>query len=216
MDTDRSSTSDALLLVAQGCVHCASMLDSLSKLVKDGAIGRLEVVNIASHPEVAEQVGTRSVPWTRIGKFELAGAYTVSELTHWAELAAQDSGLAEYYGHLLNTGQLPKVNKLIRERADNLRHLVMLLSQADASIGVRIGISAVLEDLQGTDQLNSIIPELSALTCSELPHARADACHYLGLTDNPDVIPVVRKLLNDDSAEVQDVAKETLEALEAQ
>ncbi len=204
-----------MLLVGPGCAHCASMLDSLSKLVKDGHIGRLEVVNIVNHPEVAERVGTRSVPWTLIGKFELAGAYTVSELSHWTELAMQDSGLAEYYSHLLNTGQLPKVNKMIREKPDSLRNLVTLLSQEDASIGVRIGISAVLEDLQGTDQLNSIIPELSALTRSELPHARADACHYLGLTDNPDVIPVVRKLFNDDSTEVQEVAKETLEALEA-
>ena len=214
MDTLRSPAPDAQLLIAPGCAHCAAMLDSLSKLVKDGHIGRLEVVNIVNHPEVAERAGTRSVPWTRIGEFELAGAYTPTELLHWANLVAQDSGLVEYYGHLLGTGLLPKVNLLIRAKPDSLRDLVKLLSQQDTPIAVRIGIGAILEDLQGTDQLSSIISELVALTRSDLPQTRADVCHYLGLTGNPKVIPDVRKLLRDDNAEVREIAKESLNLLE--
>ena len=48
-----ASVPDAELLIAPGCVHCPVVLDGLSALVKAGAIGRLEVVNIAQHPEIA-------------------------------------------------------------------------------------------------------------------------------------------------------------------
>ncbi|MFZ0257771.1 MAG: HEAT repeat domain-containing protein, partial [Gammaproteobacteria bacterium] len=57
------SRPDALLLIAPGCAHCPVVLQSLAEMLKAGSLGRLEVVNIVAHPEVAKAVGTRSVPW---------------------------------------------------------------------------------------------------------------------------------------------------------
>ena len=48
---------DALLLLAPGCPHCPAVLEGLGALVKDGALGTLEVVNIAVHPERAAATG---------------------------------------------------------------------------------------------------------------------------------------------------------------
>ena len=70
----------AELLLAPGCAHCPVVLAALAELIKAGRIGRLEVINIASHPEEAEARGVRGVPWIRIGPFELSGAHTRQEL----------------------------------------------------------------------------------------------------------------------------------------
>jgi hypothetical protein len=58
--TDQSTVPpDALLLMAPGCAHCPVVLESLGRLLKDGRLGRLEVINVAAHPEAAVAAGTR-------------------------------------------------------------------------------------------------------------------------------------------------------------
>lgn len=189
------------------------VLDGLAKLLKQGAIGRLDIVNIVAHAEIARQVGTRSVPWTRIGAFELLGVRSQSELTRWAELASRDEGWGEYYGQLLESGQLAKVVEAIRMYPDTLGDLVSLLFHADSPIAVRIGIGAALEELQGNALLSNVTPILEELTRSPEAHTRADACHYLGLAGDPEVIPTVHALLDDDDPEVREIAMETLQEL---
>lgn len=213
MTSGRTSAADALLLIAPGCAHCPVVLEELSKLIKQGKIGRLEVVNVAEHPEVAEQVGSRSVPWTRIGHFEFTGVLSHAELLHWISLATQETGLAEYYSHLLETGQLDTVILLLGRPPHSLHQLVSLLFKKQLPMAVRIGIGAVLEEFQGGQLINDIISDLIELTTSQHAQTRADACHYLGLTGNPQIIPVVEHLIEDKNAEVREIAMETLELL---
>ena len=214
MKKHREPVPDALLLIAPGCVHCPVVLEGLSKLIKQGILGRLEVINVAEHPEVAEQVGSQTVPWTRIGPFELVGLQSHSELTRWANYAAGDAGTGEYYSQLLLSSQLPKAIESIRKHPEHLQELVGLLSQENTPMGVRIGIGAILEDLQGSRQLEQLVPLFIKLTNSNVASTRADACHYLGLTGNRDAIEVVAKLLSDESAEVREIARETLATLD--
>lgn len=214
MDQASPAPPDVLLLMAPGCAHCPVMLEALSRLLKEGALGRLEVVNIAAHPEIAQGIGTRSVPWTRIGPFELTGAQSREDLARWASLAAQGKGTGAYYSLLLDTRQLDKVVALIRAQPDTLHELIALLSEEDTPLAVRLGVGAVLETFQDSGLLERIIPDLEALTRSPQPHTRADASHYLGLTGDPRVIPTVRSLLEDKRPEVREIAQETLETLQ--
>ena len=69
----------ALILISPGCPHCAQALKGLEELVKEGALARLEIVNIAVDPEPATSRGVRSVPWTQIGPFVLEGAQSPIE-----------------------------------------------------------------------------------------------------------------------------------------
>ena len=73
---NQNAIPDALLLLAPGCPHCPAVLEGLSGLLKEGVIGRLEAVNAAIHPERAAELGVRTVPWARIGPFELEGEQT--------------------------------------------------------------------------------------------------------------------------------------------
>jgi len=207
---------DAELLIAPGCAHCPGMLDSLGRLLKEGLIGRLQVTNIAVHPEAAATAGTRSVPWLRLGPFELAGVHSPAELREWARHAAAGSGMGLYLSDLLQQQRLDRAVALLRDNPALLHELLPLLADLDTPMGVRIGIGAALEELQDSGLLTGIVHELGALTRAAEPQVRADACHYLGLTGSSEAADYVRPLLDDGDHEVREIAAETLPLLAAE
>jgi HEAT repeat protein len=203
----------ALLYITAGCAHCPAVLEGLSRLVKEGRLARLEVVNLSADPKAAARAGIRAVPWTRIGPFELEGSLSPSELAYWTQAATDGAGWTAYYSHLLETSRLAEVIARVREKPATLGDLLGLLASEDTTLTTRIGIGAVVEELQGSDVLRAAIPQLEQLALSALPAARADACYYLGLTGDPRVLPAVRRLLDDEEAQVREIALETLALL---
>jgi len=190
------------------------MLDGLTRLVKDGRLARLEVVNL-SVAAAAPGDQLRSVPWTRLGPFELTGAIPAAELAQWAERAATGEGWAAYYAHLIEQRRLEEVERLVRERPGTLADLLDLLGHTDTPMALRIGISALIEGLAGGPILAAAVPVLVQLTLSNLSQARADACHFLGLAGDAAAIPAVRRLLGDEQPDVAEIARETLVLLGA-
>jgi hypothetical protein len=215
MSDAASTPPDALLLLATGCPHCPAVLEGLSLLLKQGIIGRLEAVNVAVHPERAAELGVRGVPWTRIGPFELEGPLGPAELRRWAEQVDRIEGMAEYFLHLLKTGRRAKVEEMARQEPSRLLALVRLLEDAETSMAVRLGIGAVLEELQGSGLTGVMVPGLGALTGHEDARTRADACHFLSLIGGPEVVPYLRACLDDPDGEVREIAAEALQELEA-
>ncbi len=204
----------ALLLIATGCKHCPPVMDALSRLVKKGAIGHLEVVNIAQHPEKARALGVNSTPWTRIGRFELTGRYSEQELHDWADLAKSNTGLSTYFTHLLENRNLDQLILMVKKYPESLEDLMRLLEDLEIPMAVRIGVGAAIEELQEQKLLTPAIPKLVELTMSDLPQIRADACHYLGLTGSADALPAVQSLLMDEDNEVREIAAETFALLD--
>lgn len=201
---------DALLLLAPGCPHCPVVLEGLGMLLKEGAIGRLEAVNIAVHPDRAQELGVRSVPWVRIGEFDLDGSQTPAELRRWAELAGTPQGMPAYFLHLLKNGRRARVEKMARQAPQRLLALVALLADEEASMAVRLGIGAVLEELQGSNMASVMVPGLGELTRHADPLVRADACHYLSLAGGAEITPWLRACLDDQDAAVRETAAEIL------
>ncbi len=203
----------ALLLIAPGCPHCPGVLKALSELLKEGVIGTLEVVNIAAHPERAQALGVRTVPWTRIGPFELEGGHNISELRQWAERATDDSGISNYYSHLLENRKLERVVAAVKNKPESLENLLNLLPSEETPMAVRIGISAVMEELEGSESLTAALPRLVELTRSPDANIRGDACHYLGLTHNGDARSLLQSMLDDENPDVREIAQDALDAL---
>jgi len=210
--TPRQAPS-ALLFTGSGCPHCATVLAGLTTLIKDGRLTRLEVVNLEADPGRARELGVHSVPWTRIGPFELVGALSPGELADWVEHAAEGNGWGAYYAHLLENRQLDEVARRIRDRPSTLTDLLNLLASDGTSMTTRIAVSAVIEELPGTPVLDEAIPELEQLTLSALAQTRADACHFLGLTGNRRALSAVRRLLSDEHPDVREIALDTLAVL---
>lgn len=210
--TDASAPS-ALLYIASECPHCPVVLEGLTRLLKEGRLARLEVVNLSAEPAAGRRDGVRSVPWTRIGRFELLGALSPAELADWAAYAAAGTGRSAYFAHLLESRRLDEVVRRIQAEPGTLVDLLHLLTDADTPMGTRIGISAVMEELQGCAALRGALPELEQLTLSGAPQTRADACHFLGLAGDRRALPAVRRLLDDDQPDVREIAMETLALL---
>ncbi len=211
-----SQAPDAMLLLAPGCPYCPQVLAALSELVKKGVVGRLEVVNIAARPEAAEAVGTRTVPWIRIGPYELTGNHSAAELEQWAERAARGEGIAAWYHDALESGRLQEALARIKRHPDELEALLEMLEHPgdeELPITVRIGISAIVEDLAGTEPLRALVPVLQRLTHAPEAATRADAAHYLSLVGDPSVAPILRPLLEDPAEQVREIAREALEAV---
>ena len=213
MEHNNTAPPDALLLMTSQCPHCPTLLQGLGELVKKGMVGRLEVVNIGVRPDIASQLGVRSVPWFRIGEFELEGLHTPAELKDWAQRAVSPDGLAQYYAELFKQGQLPHVLSTVRHYPHHIAALLALAGDPDTELTVRIGISAVLEDYAGSAQLQEQLPALLELARHEDPAIRADASHFLALTHSADALPMLRQLADDPDAMVREIAADSLEEL---
>ncbi len=214
MDTRVPDTpTDALLLIAPGCPHCSSVLEGLSTLVKEGVIGRLEIVNIAAAPDRARSLGVGSVPWARMGPFELEGLHSPRELRRWAEKCVRGEGLDDWFDDLLKTGQRDKVELMVKRRPNLLIPLIGLLGDPSIGINTRIGVMAVLEELENTELAALMVEPLVALTDREDSRVRIDACHALSLTGSAAAVAPLQACLNDPDPEVRETAQEALEEL---
>ncbi len=212
-DSDSGAAPEALLLIAPGCPHCPVVLEGLSTLIKEAVIGRLEVVNIAAEPERAQELGVRSVPWTRIGPLEFEGLRSPEELRRWAVQAGSEEGMAAYLNELLSAGRRQKVEDMVRQQPAYLGVLADLLGGQETGINTRIGIMATFEELVETGLNASIVDRLGALTENTDPRVRTDVCDALALTGSVDALPYLQACLTDPHADVREAAQEAVESL---
>ncbi|HBH35732.1 MAG TPA: hypothetical protein DDW45_04980 [Gammaproteobacteria bacterium] len=213
-NSDMMPAPAATLLITPQCPHCPGVISALVALLKAGKIGKLEIINIVEHPEIARQKGVRSIPWTQINALELSGALTGKELEKWVAVAREQQQ-SDYLTHLLETDRLQKAVEHIKSDPQQLPELLMLLNDLETPMTVRIGIGAVLEELEGTPLIGAATKSLLSMLTSEHQQVRADAAHYLSLTADSKVIAALEQLLEDADAEVREIATETIEELRA-
>jgi len=207
------SPPDALLLISRSCPHCPTVLAALSDLVKQGIVGRLEVVNVEAHPEFAQTLGVRSVPWLKLGVIELAGLRSKAELTDWAAKAGTEAGVADYFHMLLKEGQMGQVLALLHTDPGQLAAVLPIIGNVDASLNVRLGAGVLLEEFAQSAALQALVPRLGELSTHADARVRADASHYLGLTGAALARAPLEARLIDDDADVREIAAESLATL---
>ena len=202
---------DALFLLGTHCPHCPTVLQGLANLVKAGTLGSLKIVNIEQRGDIARELGVRTVPWVRIGAFELEGLRSEKELREWAVKATADTGMTDWLDELLSSGNISKPLERIKSEPALMDALLELFTDPDTGLNIRIGISAIMEDLQGTETLSSIVNRLGELTRHEDARIRGDACHYLALSGDPAATAHIKPLLKDEDENVREVARESLD-----
>ncbi len=203
--------TEAKLLIAPDCQHCTSMMNLLGDLLKEGRIARLLMINIAEQPEQAAKYNVRSVPWLKLGAMEFVGALSRTELENAINMSNSNDG-QKFLIEQLKNGRLDDVTDLVERDLSFLPDLVELLKGKDVPMTVRIGVSAILEGLQGSSSaLKSILPELLELSETNDETIRADACHFLSLVGGEAASKRLQQCINDESAMVREVAAEALE-----
>ena len=211
----RVQATDALLLVTSACPHCPAMMKQLSALLKEGVLGKLEMINIVTRPEVAAQYKVRSVPWLKLGELEFSGALTRREIEDWIKLAEGQGDNHKALADQLKAGALDDVVALARQQPRIVDDLLSILAGKDVPLTVRIGISAVIESLVDRPELlDGLVPEILKLTAHQDPATRADACHFLGMVDSEEARKGLEACLEDSEQMVREIARESLEGLQ--
>lgn len=205
---------DALLFLTSLCPHCPAVMAGLADLVKRGVIGRLEVINLEIYPEAAEALQVRSVPWLRLGPFQLTGARSAGELEIWARRALSAEGMSDAMHDLLKQADLVQVLRLIEADAARLAALLPIVANPEASLNVKLGAGVVFDEFVGQPCLRALLGELGELTRHADARVRADACHLLSLTRSEEAKVFLQAALEDESAEVREIAAESLQSLE--
>jgi thioredoxin-like negative regulator of GroEL len=213
-DNEKQTPPDALLFMGTHCPYCPTVLQGLKSLQAAGVIGKLEAVNIEEHPDAAQAVGVRTVPWVRIGPFDLEGLRSEQELREWAEKAGTEAGVAAWLDELLATGKVKTVEEQLKRDPDILAVLLSLFADTDTQMNTRIGISAIIEDLEGSDQLKGQMDRLAEMLSHPDAGIRGDACHFLSLTALPRAKALIAPLLDDPEQDVRMLAKDSIEQLE--
>ena len=203
-------TVSALLLTTPGCTHCAALKKILEKLLTEGKLGQLDITDVSEHPEIAGKYGVKSVPWLQLGSFQFQGSLTEKDLRQWIEYCHASDGNTQYMKHLLVHGDLNQVISRVREYPQQIVELLPLVTDAEQDFKVRLGVSAVFEELQGSDILQSNLDELAELAHHGNPQVRADAAHFLALSHSAAALPYLRRLAEDQDREVREIAEEAL------
>ncbi len=215
---------EALMLLSSHCAHCPSVLDSLSKLIKSGELGNLQVINLEQNPEAMQQYKVRSVPWVRIGKHELTGAQTIEALQqriNWTKEEQQntDNGAHENqaadFDFLLSEGQVAKVITTIQNDPSAIQDIMTLLGDPGTVLSTRIGIGVVFEEFARTDLLKSLVDDLGTLSTHQDQRIRADALHYLGMTGDSRAIEYLLAAENnkENNDEIKEIIDDSLSEL---
>lgn len=208
-----NSSPHVTLMIATGCQHCPTVLQALSEMIKAGTIGSLEIVNIQQNPERAQQFNVRSVPWVKIGNFELVGLRSQGELKQWVDRANDPAMMGTYFEELMTSGEINKVQQMVEEHPENFSALLQLMAGEKTSLSARIGVGALMEEFAGSELLKQNIDALGGYTQHQDARVRNDACHYLGMSGDKKAEAYIRPLLHDDDTDVREVAEEALQTL---
>ncbi|OFZ95375.1 MAG: hypothetical protein A2Z44_10610 [Betaproteobacteria bacterium RBG_19FT_COMBO_58_11] len=200
----------ALLFTTSGCPHCPGVKAALNTLLQEGAIASLETADASDDAKRAQALGVKSVPWFRIGEFEFEGAMTLGEMRMWATRAASASGLRDYFFEMLKSGRRGKVEDMIRADPQRSIALVDLMRDPEASMSIRLGIGAVLEEFQGSASAAPMAPKLAELLHDPDPRNRADAAHFLSLIGDAEALKLLRGCLDHPDPEVREIAYDAL------
>ncbi len=212
-DQKKNESPAVLMLMSRQCTYCGPMMQALTELMKGGQIAELRIVNIESSPEVAVRLGVRSVPWLRIGPFELLGSRSKQEMLLWIERSSSSAGFKTYLDEVLSEGKLEYASRLLESYPQALETIIEMMADPEAKINVRLGVGVLIEDMAESVEFKAVIPRLIDYLSSKDARIRGDACHYLSLTRDVSLIPLIERLLSDESEEVREIAQDSLDEL---
>jgi len=153
-----NSSTSILMLMGKQCAYCGPMMQILTELMKAGELAELRIVNIEENPELARQLGVRSVPWLQIGPFELQGARSRQEIVLWLQRASNFEGMTEYLDEVLAEGNIGYANKLIQQYPQALENVIALMADPHAKINVSLGMGVIIEEMAEAVEFKVVVP----------------------------------------------------------
>jgi len=121
-----------------------------------------------------------------------------------------ESELREMIADYMERGFLENIIDMFKHDSTLYSMVGDLIS--DERIRVRIGITALMEELSGKrpQDVSLAVPSLVPLLSAESPTVRGDAAYLMGLTGDSDAIEKLRPLLRDSNPRVVEIVEEVL------
>lgn len=211
------------LFISTQCPHCSQALELLSKAVKQGDIGGLNIINLNSNTNSEQYSHIRSVPFIQIDDYEFNGNLKKSELEDWIKAEKEDRFADYYFSTLLMDGQISQVENFIKRKPNYWLELIKLAQDENTKMQVRIGITAVFEsiysDIPKLSQLDDIINSLIEATDTNNHAIRVDLIYILSLIftglkdqqqENPELNTFMLLASKDSSEEINEIANDVL------
>lgn len=128
----------------------------------------------------------------------------------------QDTELGQMIADHMENGFLENIIDMYRHDKSLYRFVGELIK--DERIRVRIGTTALMEELKKLDPANVKMAKYGLLPLIEDPDpvVRGDVANLLGLIGGSDLLPYLNRLLLDENENVRLIAKEAVEELPRQ
>ena len=198
------------LFVMPGCPICPQMERLFKQLHEEGKLDRLEVVDITRQPERAQQLGIRSAPSYLINGVLFSGMKQRSEIE---QLLQQNEG--EKWRSLLSEelteGGMETARKAVLENEAARQALFDLLEDEETPLVVRIGLSAIIEELAEQGLLEAYQSRLQQLAQHPEQRIALDGLYYLSMLHSPEAIETLSRIAEDDSHPLHEQARELMQ-----
>jgi len=198
------------LFIMQGCQLCPQMEAIFKDMHKNGAIDRLEITDLAQHPEIAQQYHIRSVPYYFIDGVAFNGLKSQHDIE---QILQQDDNAKwrQLIVEALSSGQLEQAEQFIRQQPQAREAMLQLLADDETALVVRIGLSAIIEAMAGEGLLKDYEAQFIRLAHTTNPTIAQDAIYYLSLLGSDNSLQTLTDIANDKSSAVHEQAAELLQ-----
>ncbi len=200
-----------LLIISQECPFCTQLLSDLLPHIKSGVLPRVEILNASTDPELYKKFEIEYVPYIKLDSIILQGELTVPDILTWKNKMGTDSFARDYIAYLIRENQLKPITSYIKQHPESLALLIDILAEDSLSFENRLGIGVVLEELQEEMSFEFILDQLVRLLNHDEANLRGDACHYLGMCKNLDVLEHLKsRLLIEEEEDVREVLEDVI------
>ena len=167
-----------------GCSVCPQMERLFEGMHRGGEISSLQIVDVTEHPNLVKQHGIRSVPFYLINEVAFSGLRTRAEIE-----ALLGQGEAQIWQdkitQQLAAGELDSVEQDIRQHAEARDAMMSLLQNDGTELVVRLGLTAIIEELAQSGVLTGLEQRFIALSDHDDDRIATDALYYLDLLATP-------------------------------
>lgn len=172
------------LFVMPGCNMCPQMERLFHDLHQQGAIHELQIVDVTTHPELAEKYHIKSVPFYLINGIAFNGVKTYTEIKKLLQQNDFQKWISLIRGELVD-GQLETVERYVKQHEAAGEAMMHLLADKDTELVVRIGLTAIIESMVEGSLLQPYEDKLIQLATHDDERIALDALYYLSLLSTP-------------------------------
>jgi len=205
--------ADITIYSAPCCTFCHAMIKILEQLKSNEKIPLFNNIDISQNPEIAEKLHIRTVPFISIKGRIFIGKMTTAEIAHWYLKEDNTQGHADYFNWQLNKGEMKATESTLLLSPQLLTQAIKLLLDSETSLTVKIGLMALIEGFENTDQLRDCFSIIKQNSEHNDHRIRTDVTELILLSQHKDAKNVLTKMTLDDHPDVSEAALDALKML---